>query len=267
MESIHNYFAQVEQPNGSIATPNQDLDLLKAHHAVVGYKRQFTENLVGKVELYYQHLYDLPVENLDSSYYATINEGLEFRYVDLVNRGTGSNYGAEVTLERFFDGFYYLLNGSVYNSSYKSLEGVERNTQFNGQYLINALAGKEWDGWGKKENQTFGLNTKIFFGGGKKIIPLLRDDQGNLAVDPATNSYWDYEKAYESKIEDIYQVTLSASYKWNKPKATHELFMNLDNVTNNKGKLSEFYDESEPGSVGYLTQFGFFPNLMYRVYF
>jgi hypothetical protein len=65
----------------------------------------------------------------------------------------------------------------------------------------------------------------------------------------------------------VYQVLLSASYKWNKPRATHELFLNLDNITNNKGKISEFYDDSEPGKVGYMTQFGFFPNLMYRVYF
>ena len=49
--------------------------------------------------------------------------------------------------------------------------------------------------------------------------------------------------------------------------ATHEIFINLDNITNNKGKISEFYNESEPNSIGHMTQFGFFPNLMYRVYF
>ncbi len=96
---------------------------------------------------------------------------------------------------------------------------------------------------------------------------MLRDEQGNLAVDPDRNLFWDYENAYENKLEDTYQIILSASYKWNKPKTTHELFINLDNITNTKGKLSEYYDEDEPGSIGYLTQFGFFPNLMYRVYF
>ena len=95
----------------------------------------------------------------------------------------------------------------------------------------------------------------------------LRDDQGNLAVDPANNQYWDYEKAYEDKLEDVYTVILSASYKINKPKTTHEIFLNLDNVTNTKGKLTEYYDAAEPDSVGNLAQFGFFPNLMYRVYF
>ena len=55
--------------------------------------------------------------------------------------------------------------------------------------------------------------------------------------------------------------------KWNRVKATHEIFLNLDNVTNNRGKISEFYDESEPNKVGHLAQFVGFPNLMYRVYF
>lgn len=268
MESIHNYFTKVELDDGSVIQPNKDLGLLKAHHYVLGYEKRFTKNLMAKVEVYYQALYDLPVENNDTSFYATINEGLDFRYVDLVNKGTGKNYGVELTLERFLDNnYYFLINGSLYNSTYKSLEGVERNTQYNGNYLFNVLMGKEFQNLGKKKNQTLSLNGKIFYGGGKKIIPLLRDAQGNIAVDSDNNNYWDYEKAYEKKLENIYQVTVSASYKFNRPKATHEIFINLDNVTNTKGKVSEYYDESEPNSVGHLTQFGLFPNLMYRVYF
>ncbi len=268
MPSIHNYFAKVAQEDGSISEPNRDLDLLKAHHYVLGYEKRFSENMMLKAEVYYQRLYNLPVENNDTSYYATINEGLEFRYVDLVNKGTGKNYGLELTLERFFNNnYYYLINGSLFSSTYKSLDGIERNTQYNSNYLINILCGKEFENLGKNRNKTLGLNAKVFFSGGKKIIPLLRDAQGGLAVDSENNSFWDYDKAYEDKLENLYQVTLSASYKWNKPKATHEVFLNLDNVTNNKGKINEFYDESEEASTGYTTQFGLFPNLMYRVYF
>ena len=268
MESIHNYFTKVELADGSVIEPNKDLGLLKAHHYVLGYEKRFTKNLMAKVEVYYQSLYDLPVENNDTSFYATINEGLDFRYVDLVNEGTGKNYGIELTLERFLaNNYYFLINGSLYNSTYKSLEGVERNTQYNGNYLFNILMGKEFQNLGKKKNQTLSLNGKIFYGGGKRIIPLLRDGQGNVAVETENNNYWDYEKAYENKLEDIYQITISASYKFNRPKATHEIFINLDNVTNTKGKVSEYYDENEENSVGHLTQFGLFPNLMYRVYF
>lgn len=268
MESIHNYFAKVTQADGSITEPNRNLDLLKAHHYILGYERSFSENLLAKVEVYYQDLYNLPVENNDTSHYATINEGSDYRYVDLVNEGTGKNYGVELTLERFFaDSYYFLINGSIYSSTYQSLEGVERNTQYNGNYLINVLFGKEFNNLGKKKNQVLGLNAKMFFGGGKRYIPLLRNAAGELAVDPQNNQYWDYDKAYEERLEDIYQITLSTSYKWNKPELTYELWFNLDNITDNRGKLTEYYDEEEPNSIGYTTQFGFFPNFMFRVYF
>ncbi len=268
MESIHNYFAKVEQADGSITEPNKDLDLLKANHFVLGYEKRINANLMAKVEVYYQSLYNLPVENVDTSYYATINEGVDYRYVDLVNKGTGENYGLEITIERFFDNsYYFLINGSIFNSTYKSLEGVTRNTQYNGNYLVNILCGKEFKNLGKKQNKTLALNAKVFFGGGKKYIPLLRDEQGNVAADPANNNYWDYNKAYNNNIDNVFQLNLSVSYKINKPRATHEIFLDLMNLTNNLAKLSEYYDESKPDKVGYTTQFGFFPNIMYRVYF
>jgi CarboxypepD_reg-like domain len=268
MESVHNYFAKIETPEGQIIEPNRDLDLLKADHFVIGYETRFSENLMAKLEVYYQNLYNLPVENLDSSYYSTINEGLEYRYVDLVNKGTGKNYGVELTIERFLHhNFYFLLNGSLFNSTYKSLEGVERNTAFNGQYLVNFLCGKEFVNLGKKRNRSFSLNAKVFFGGGRKYIPLLRDANGNLSVDPDNGQFWDYKKAYENKIEDVFQLTMSASYKINRPKTTHEIYLNIDNVTNTKTKLTEYYDERAPQKVGYVQQFGLFPNLIYRVYF
>ncbi len=160
-----------------------------------------------------------------------------------------------------------MITASLYNSKYKALDGVERNKQYNGNYLVNVLLGKEFANRGRKKNQTLNVNAKVFFGGGKRYVPLLRDAQGNLAVNPTENKFYDYEKAYEKKFDDIYQVNLSASYKWNKQKVTHELFITINNVTNANGKLSEFYDGKIAGNVGYVRQFAMFPNLMYRLYF
>ncbi|CAN5404467.1 hypothetical protein BH23BAC1_BH23BAC1_29440 [soil metagenome] len=268
MESMHHYFTQIEEPDGSVITPNQDLGLLKAHHLVLGYGKRFSKNMRIKAEAYYQYLYNLPVENNIESNFATINETIDLQFVDLVNKGTGENYGIELTLERFFaDNYYFMLNGSIFNSSYKALDGIERNTPFNSNYLVNALFGKEFHELGKKNNQSLSVNAKVFFGGGRRTIPLLRDNNGTLAVDPLNNVFWDYNKAYESRMEDIYFISLAVSYKWNKPNVTHELFLNLDNLTNNQARLMEFYAPNEPGNIGYRTTFGLFPNLMYRIYF
>jgi hypothetical protein len=267
-ESVHNYFTKIPQADGSFLEPNKNLGLLKAHHYVLGYEKRFTENLIGKFEVYYQYLYNLPVENNNTSNYATINEGIDYKYVELVNKGTGKNYGVEISLERFFDkNFYFLINSSLFDSKYKTLEGVWRNTRYNNNYIVNILFGKEIKNLGKKQNQTLALNTKVLFEGGERYIPLIRDAKGNVAVEPENDRYFDYSKAYNNKLDNIFLLNLSVSYKFNRPRATHEIFLDLMNLTDSKGRIAEYYDVNKPGKVGYITQFGCFPNLMYRIYF
>jgi hypothetical protein len=105
------------------------------------------------------------------------------------------------------------------------------------------------------------------FSGGKNIVPLLRDENGALAVDLVKNQFWDNSKAYEVSLGALSKIDLSVSYKWNKAQTTHELFLNLDNLTNTKGKLTEYYDSDKQGLVGHTSQRGLVPNLMYRLYF
>jgi hypothetical protein len=222
MESIHNYYTKVPQANGTTTEPNTNLDVLKADHYVLGFEKRLSENMRAKVEVYYQHLNNLPVENNDTSYYSTINESIDYRYVALVNKGVGENYGVEFTLERFFArNYYYLINASLFDSKYKSLEGVWRNTQYNNKYLVNVLMGKEFKNLGKKQNQTLAINAKVFFSGAKPYIPLLRDAQGNVAANPSKNQYWDYKNAYNNRLDNIFQLNLSANYKWNKAKTNN----------------------------------------------
>jgi hypothetical protein len=267
-ESLHNYFVKIPLPDGSHTEPNRNLDLLKADHYVMGYQKHFTSLLTAKLELYYQHLYNLPVENSDTSYYATINEGIDYRYVPLVSQGVGRNYGVEFTLERFFDNNYYLVfNSSLYESKYKSLEGIWRNTRYNGNYIVNLLAGKEFRNIGKKPNNILAVNAKAYFGGAQRYIPLLRDAQGNVAVDTENNLYWDFSRAYDNNLVHVYNLNLSVSYKINRRNTTHEIFLDLMNIVNSNANLSEYHDESKPGKVGYIEQMFFLPNIMYRVYF
>ena len=242
--------------------------MIKATHYVIGYNKYISKSLRVKVEAYYQDLYDIPVENDPNSSYTTLNEGLELNYVSLVNEGTGKNYGVELTLERFLDnGFYFLFNTSLYESKYTALDGVERNTRFNGNYIFNALAGKEYTGLGKNTNQIFAVNIKAFFGGGRNSLPLLRETNGNLAVDVENGLIFDNAKAYENKLDNLMNITFSVSYKWNKKKTTHELFLNIDNLTNSQARLREYYDVDEPTGIAYEQQFGILPNFLYRIYF
>lgn len=268
MESLHNYLISIPDTEGDLYQPNLDLGLIFSNQWLIGYENYLTENIRFQAELYYENLSNVPVENDPNSSYSTLNEGLELNYVDLVNSGTARNYGLELTLERFMDnGYYFLFNTSFYQSKYTSLDGIERNTRFNGEYLINLLGGKEFRGLGKNKNQEFAINLKSFFGGGRYVLPLLEDDAGNLNVDPENGLIYDHRKAYQSKLDDLMSITLSLSYKWNMKNVTHELFLNIDNLTNNRSRLRPYYDGNEPGLIAYERQVGVIPNILYRVYF
>ncbi len=145
MASLPVYFSQIDVDGNGPSTPNLDLALMKAIHYVAGYDKLLNPNLYFKAEIYYQDLYDIPVENSALSSYSLLNTVSGFTDRVLVNEGIGSNYGVELTMERYFhNNFYYLITGSFYNSDYMALDGIKRSTRFNGNYITNALVGKEF---------------------------------------------------------------------------------------------------------------------------
>src|SRR3989339_948908 len=116
----------------------------KSRQAILGYDYLISENLRLKSEVYYQQLSQIPVEQKNSTF-SIINYGSEFyqsRVDSLVNKGKGKNYGIEITFEHFLTkNYYYLLTSSLFESKYTAGDGKERNTLFNGNYVVNALGG------------------------------------------------------------------------------------------------------------------------------
>ncbi|MCK5468753.1 MAG: TonB-dependent receptor, partial [Cyclobacteriaceae bacterium] len=163
MESLVNYFAVHTDDDGNESMPNQNLDFSKARHYVLGYNNMLTGNLLLKAEIYYQDLYNIPVENDPNSSFSLINSVEGYTTRKLINEGTGSNYGLELTLERYFaNNYYYMLSSSLFQSKYKALDNIERNTRFNVNYLGNVLFGKEFllTSRGNK-NKVLSINAKF----------------------------------------------------------------------------------------------------------
>jgi hypothetical protein len=268
MEQVSNYFVKPENNANPISQPNKKLALLKADHLVIGYEKRLGENHIVKLETYYQKLYDLPVENDPKSYYSTINEVSGFKNIALISQGKGKNYGLELTIERFFSqNFYYLATASLYQSKYTAKDNIERNTIYNNNYAFNFLVGKEFVNVSKKRNKTYGVNAKFFYVGARKIIPLLRDINGNLAVDPINDKYYDFTKAYEQGLDNVFQINASASLKINRAKLTHEIAVDIINANNTTARISEYYDSKEATKINYNRPLSMLPNLVYRVKF
>lgn len=262
LESMLTYFAKKTLDDGSTILPNKDIGMTKAHHYVVGYENRISPNVNLKIEAYYQHLFDIPVENDVNSTFSTINAYDSYTERNLVNEGEGRNYGIELTIERFFsDGFYYMLTGSLYESKFKALDGKEHNTAWNGNYASNFLFGKEWKVGKAAKNKTFGVSSKIMLLGGNRINPILLDE--SIAAERTVR---DWETPYSVKGDDIFQANLSVSYRRNRPKTTHEFKIDVQNVTNNQAVVNEYYN-SYTGEIVYGHQLALIPNIIYKIEF
>ena len=67
--------------------------------------------------------------------YSTLNELDGINLNVLVSKGTGQNYGLEFTVEKFLtEGFYILSTTSIFNSTYKTLDGISRVSRFDNNF-------------------------------------------------------------------------------------------------------------------------------------
>lgn len=240
---------------------NRNLDFSKSHQYVLGYDYAINQNLRLKIETYYQDLYDYPIEKRPS-YFSLINEGAGFG-VDpedsLVNKGTGKNYGIEFTFEKFFNNDYYiLLTTSIFDSKYKGSDCIERNTAYNGNYVINFLGGYEWQ---LKKNWSINLDIRMVTAGGRRDIPI---DLAQSMIEQ--KSIYDYEHAYEDKVGMYFRLDTRVGFSYQGAKTTHEIALDIANVTNHLNEYSRYYDRYS-NKILYEDQQGIFPMGLYRVNF
>jgi hypothetical protein len=87
---------------------NKKLKMNKSLQTVLGYNQKIGAGMHLKTEVYYQSLFNIPVIP-DIPAESILNFGDDFYnnwdYV-FINEGTGRNYGAEITLEKFFNKQY-----------------------------------------------------------------------------------------------------------------------------------------------------------------
>ena len=140
-EHLSTYLFQNASVGQAVTHPNKNLDLQRAFHSVLGYETSLPLKTRLKVELYYQYLYNIPVEKDSTSGFSIINALDVYSLLDtkpLVSEGTGKNYGADISLERpFANNFYVLATGSIFKSTYTTYGGKEYNTRFNRGYTFN----------------------------------------------------------------------------------------------------------------------------------
>lgn len=265
MDPLPVYFARVEEGD-EFTQPNTALALSKSAHLVLGYEWRFLPGWRWQSELYYQHLYDIPIGTpttqepfLRSESWLNADAG--FVNDTLVSDGTGRNYGLEMTVERFFTGGWYALSTtSLYRSQYTPRDGIERSTRFDGRFVQNLLVGKEWT-VGKRKTNQLGFNIRLIYAGGNRFTPI---DLPRSAEEGST--YRDWSRSYADQLPNYFRADVRLSYRKNRKNTTSTISLDLQNASNRQNIWNYYYD-SDDNEVKSIYQLGLIPILNYRLEF
>jgi hypothetical protein len=255
------YYQTYHESDGSYSLTNEDVLFTRSNHYLLGYNFLATKDFRFRLETYYQHLYHVPVSKSDPQF-SMLNAGADFgipRVDSLENKGTGENYGIEFTAEKFLSkGYYVLCTVSLFESKYKGYDGVERNTAFNNNYVVNLLAGYEYK-VGKKA--MFTIDARTVWAGGKRYTPV------NLVEsEQYQEERRDWDNAYRKKYADYFRTDLRIGFKINGRNVSQEWGVDLQNITNHQNIFSDLYDTAKDETY-YVYQQGFMPMVLYRIQF
>jgi hypothetical protein len=254
-----NYYFNNDLTTGETAV-NKALDFSKAHHLVLAYNLNITDEIHLRIEPYFQYLYNVPV--IADSSFSFINLQNDWFFAHkLENTGEGMNYGLDITLEKYLSkGYYFIFTASVFNSRYKGGDGVWRNTRFNRNFLFNFLTGKEWQ-VGKKKQNTISLNTRLGLQGGDRYSPV--NEPLSMA---AKEVVYDETNAFSKQLSPALTLHFTAAYKVNLKKTAHEVAMKVINVTQQKDFFGYQYNYRN-NTITPQSEAVFIPNISYKIEF
>ena len=255
-EPVSVYLWEEHLPDGSIIQANKNLDFTKAVHFVLGYNWNFVEDFRLKTEIYYQYLYEVPMDPNDTTGTRTsLNFRTRIDNSELTNDGLGRNYGVELTLEKFFsNNWYALITSSLFESKYTMPGFEERNTLFNSNFINNIVAGREFV-FGKNNQNVIGLNLRTTWRGGYRNIPY-NLDESIIESKPI----YEYDNSYEQRLPDYYRIDLGINYSYNKSNKVWKVSVDIQNITNAKNVNRQYFDSETNQIVNVYFQ-GITPNI------
>lgn len=266
MLPVQTYFQKARDEEYNYYTPNTDLSFMKSQHYVVSYDRTLSSDFRFKSEVYYQYVFDIPVDAAPSSYSMVNTGSFTGEPTDsLVSEGTQRNYGVEFTLEKFLSrGYYFLATTSFFDSKYKGSDGVLRSSAFDGGYVINLLGGTEKVVGGNsssgKIHKILG-DIRLTAAGGRRYTPV--DVQASMEQN---ETVFLSDQAFSAKLKDYFRADIRIAYRNDNRKYAQEFALNIQNVTNRSNPLGKYYD-ADNGVVATQYQLGIFPMMQYRVEF
>ena len=261
MVPIGTYFTRIEGFQGLASQPNMNLDLIKSHHVVLAFNQNFAENMDFHIEAYYQSLYNVPIGIVVDSTYSILNEIEGYATQTLSSNGTATNYGLDISVEKYFSfGAFFIISGSIFNSTYVPFDGKTYNTRYNTNYAGTFMGGKEWS---FENNSVFQFGLKILYNAGARVTPLIPGDE----IDGPTPPY-DNSRPFEDRVSPYFRPDIRLAYRKDNPKSAWTIALDVQNIINRKNEdsLDRTYDPDTMMWTG-RDQSGLTPILSFQIDF
>jgi CarboxypepD_reg-like domain len=237
---------------------NKNLGIAKSLHSIVGFTIVPNDKWRLNTEMYYQRLFNIGIGDTTLmtgiKHISLINQLDAINLYPLVGRGTGQNYGWEVTAERSLSqGYYFVFTSSIYKSTYKIGESEDKPTRFNNRFVFNLLTGREWQ-IGKS---LLNVNIRNTWAGGIRAFPY-RIINGS--------PIYDNTQGYSDNLPNFYRLDLKINYILNFKKTTSTFSLDINNLTNRDNPLTRIYNPITK-NMDTINQLGLLPVLNYRINF
>lgn len=216
--------------------PNISLKATKAHHFGMAYTTKLWQQKI-RVEGFYQLLFDVPIEPNGTFSLINLSELNELR--TLVSNGKGKNYGVDFSIEKYAtNNWYYNINASYIKSLYLGGDDVWRSTEFDYNYNIKFLAGKDFEvGRRKNKKNNLSLNTTFSAIGGKPYTPV-----DLIASAKVQSTIYNESIAFSQREEGLLVLDFTVIYQTNKAKRSAFWTFQIKNLFSSADAVYREYD-------------------------
>jgi hypothetical protein len=265
--------------------------LIRGTQSSLGLQVQTSTSTSLEVQVYYQTQKDIPVLPYSLQLLASnfSNERVPVLLGPMFIQspespspdGQARNYGLELNLRRYLEkGFYFLANGSVYRSEYRNESSIYqqrfqdnswRSSRYNGGYVFNVTAGKEW----RKERKAgrvklWGLNGRAVALGNLRQTPI----DANLSTREGITVYQfttvtgneQSDPAFTLRGSPYFRLDTRLYFKWNTAGRNNTFALDIQNAGNQENSGFFYYDHLQKQVLD-KKQLGIIPILSYRVEF
>lgn len=154
-----------------------------------------------------------------------------------------------------------MVTASVFDSKYTAADGIERNTRFNKNYVVNLIAGKEWQ---IRQNNMLSANIRMNYLGGNRIEPI--DMEASMQQQDVVYGETDGNIAFSKSHDALPVVSFTLSYRKNKAKYSSVWSLQVLNAGGAKQHSKDFYN-IKSNTIDSQYDDLVIPNISYKIEF